>query len=74
MRQAARIFGGILVLILRAERMSSIGAWRVGGKGRERRSGVEVGEERRAEMKLGKRVLGWGWRVKAEKAVGKSVI
>lgn len=41
-------------------------AWRSGGNGRERSWGSAFGVESRADMKLGRSVLGAGWRVRAE--------
>ena len=49
-------------------------AWRFGGKGREESCGSAFGVLRRADIKIGRRVEGAGCRVRAEKAVGKSVV
>lgn len=41
-------------------------ACRFGGNGSDRRWGSALGVESRAEMKLGRSMLGAGWRVNAE--------
>ena len=55
-----------MVWILGEERRDSICEWRFGGKGSERSCARALGVVRRADMKLGSRISGFGCRVRAE--------
>ena len=55
-----------MALLFGEERRESIWAWSGGGKGRDSRYDSALGVVSKAEIKLGSRVCGSGWRVSAE--------